>query len=341
IEEKREAHHRENPDDTEDFDYNYPLKARFDQLYGLYRDKRNAHHKSQQNNLQANLEKRLEIVEELKDLINPSENIKDTLKHFNELRDRWKHAGPIPKDKYNHVWNNYHFHVENFYDYLHLDREARDIDFKHNLEQKQKIIARVEELVNENDVNKAFRELQDLHRIWKEEIGPVSRQHREEIWNRFSELTKQMHDKREELFEKQRGSEQENLEKKQAIIAQLQELSKEKVGTHSAWLGQIDKVEALRNEFFTLGKVPLEVNEETWSSFKNAVREFNSLKNSFYKDIKKDQNDNLSKKTALVEKAKELQNSDDFATTTPIMKQIQEEWKQIGHVPRKYSDKLW
>ncbi|MBF0695263.1 MAG: DUF349 domain-containing protein [Flavobacterium sp.] len=341
IEEKREAHHRENPDDTEDFDYNYPLKARFDQLYGLYRDKRNAHHKSQQNNLQANLEKRLEIVEELKNLINPQENIKDTLKHFNEIRERWKNAGPIPKDKYNHVWNNYHFHVENFYDYLHLDREARDLDFKHNLELKQKIIARVEELVNENDVNKAFRELQDLHRIWKEEIGPVSRQHREEIWNRFSELTKQMHDKREELFEKQRGSEQENLEKKQAIIAQLQELSKEKVGTHSAWLGQIDKVEALRNEFFSLGKVPLEVNEETWSSFKNAVREFNSLKNSFYKDIKKDQNDNLSKKTALVEKAKELQNSDDFATTTPIMKQIQEEWKQIGHVPRKYSDKLW
>jgi hypothetical protein len=116
-------------------------------------------------------ENRLAIVEELKNLINPQENIKDTLKHFNDLRERWKNAYPIPKDKYNHVWNNYHFHVENFYDYLHLDREARDIDFKHNLEQKQRIISRVEELVIEADISKAFRELQDLHRLWKEEIG--------------------------------------------------------------------------------------------------------------------------------------------------------------------------
>jgi hypothetical protein len=126
--------------------------------------------------LKSNLENRLAIVEELKELINPQENIKDTLKHFNELRDRWKNAGSIPKDKYNHVWNNYHFHVENFYDYLHLDREARDLDFKHNLEQNKKIVARVEELVFEADVNKAFRELQDLHRIWKEDIGPVSKE---------------------------------------------------------------------------------------------------------------------------------------------------------------------
>jgi hypothetical protein len=283
----------------------------------------------------------LAIVEELKELINPQANIKDTLKNFNELRDRWKNAGPIPKDKYNHVWNNYHFHVENFYDYLHLDREARDIDFKHNLDLKLKIIARVEELVNEPDVSKAFRELQDLHKMWKEDIGPVSREHREEIWNRFSELTRQMHDKREELFGHLRASEQENLAKKREIIAKIEELATEKVAAHSQWQGQIDKVEALRNEFFAAGKVPGEVNEETWAAFKTAVRNFNSFKNSFYKDIKKDQQDNLNKKMALVAKAKELQESDNFSETTPVMKQIQEEWKQIGHVPRKYSDKIW
>src|SRR5690606_855877 len=256
IEEKREAHHRENPDDTEDFDYNYPLKARFDQLYGLYRDKRNAHHKSQQNNLQANLEKRLEIVEELKNLINPQENIKDTLKHFNEIRERWKNAGPIPKDKYNHVWNNYHFHVENFYDYLHLDREARDLDFKHNLEQKLKIIARAEELVEMADVTKAFRELQDLHRMWKEQIGPVSREHREEIWNRFSELTRQMHDKREAILAKQRGIEEENLTRKRDIISKIEALAQEDVTSHNGWVNQIAKIDTLRNEFFGAGKVP-------------------------------------------------------------------------------------
>jgi Domain of Unknown Function (DUF349) len=341
IDEKKDEFLAENPDTTEDFHYHLPLKSKFDQIYSQYRDRKNLHFKSLQNNLQTNLENRLAIVEELKNLINPQENIKDTLKHFNELRDRWKVAGAIPKDKYNHVWNNYHFHIENFYDYLHLDREARDIDFKHNLDQKNKIIARVEELVNDTDINKAFRELQDLHKIWKEDIGPVSREHREEVWNRFSELTKLMHDKREVLFENLRGKETENLEKKKEIISRIEALAQEKVNSHNAWLNQVEKVEAARNEFFTAGKVPSEVNEETWARFKNAVRDFNVLKNSFYKDIKKDQSDNLTKKQALVAKAKELQESTDFVATTPIMKQIQEEWKKIGHVPRKFSDSLW
>ena len=341
IEEKKEEFLAENQDPNEDFQYHFPLKSKFDTIYSVYRNHKNEHFKSLQTSLKNNLDNRLAIVEELKELINPQANIKDILKHFNELRDRWKNAGPIPKDKYNHVWNNYHFHVENFYDYLHLDREARDIDFKHNLEQKQKIVARVEELVKEEDINKAFRELQDLHRIWKEDIGPVSREHREEIWNQFSDLTKQMHDKRELLFEKLRGAEVDNLAKKQDIIAQIEVLATEKVNAHTQWLAQIEKVEALRAAFFAAGKVPTEVNEATWAAFKTAVRNFNSFKNSFYKDIKKDQNENLSKKQALVAKAKELQASTDFTASTPIMKQIQEEWKKIGHVPRKYSDSIW
>ena len=196
IEEKKEEFNASKEDPNEEFEYHSPLKSKFDEYYNVFREKRNAHFKHLQSNLKSNLDNRLAIVEELKELINPQENIKDTLKHFNDLRERWKNAGAIPKDKYNHVWNNYHFHVENFYDYLHLDREARDLDFKHNLEQKQKIIARVEELVNESDISKAFRELQDLHRLWKEDIGPVSKEHRDTIWNKFSELTKKIHDKR-------------------------------------------------------------------------------------------------------------------------------------------------
>ena len=341
LDEKKEEFLAENQDPNEEFKYHFPLKSKFDQYYSQFRDSKNSHFKSLQSNLKTNLENRLAIVEALKELINPQASIKDTLKHFNDLRERWKNAGPIPKDKYNHVWNNYHFHVENFYDYLHLDREARDLDFKHNLELKQKIVARVEELVQEADINKAFRELQDLHKIWKEDIGPVSREHRDTIWNQFSDLTKQMHDKREVLFENLRGTELENLAKKKEIIAQIEVLATEQVNAHSQWLGQIEKVEALRTAFFSAGKVPSEVNEETWGAFKTAVRNFNSFKNSFYKDIKKDQNNNLNKKTALVAKAKELQESTDFAATTPIMKQIQEEWKQIGHVPRKFSDKIW
>ncbi len=341
LDDKRKQFHQENPETTEEFHYTVPIKSKFDNLLSKFRDAKNAHFKTMQSSLQSNLENRLAIVEELKNLINPQENIKDTLKHFNELRDRWKNAGPIPKDKYNHVWNNYHFHVENFYDYLHLDREARDMDFKHNLDQKLKLISRAEALLEMNDINQAFRELQALHKIWKEDIGPVSKEHREEIWNKFSEITRQMHDKREQLHAKHRESETQNLEKKRDIISKIEALAQERVNSHSAWLQQIEKVEALRNEFFGAGRVPNESNEETWSAFKTAVRNFNSLKNSFYKEIKKDQNDNLSRKQALVAKAQELQSSDDFAHTTPVMKQIQEEWKQIGHVPRKYSDSLW
>ena len=277
----------------------------------------------------------------MKTLINPSENIKDSLKLFNELRERWRTTGGIPKDKYNHVWNNYHFHVENFYDYLHMDREARDIDFKHNLEHKLRIIERAKELVNDADTMKSFKELQSLHKIWKEDIGPVSREMREEIWATFSDLTKQMHDKREAIFAVQRESEVENLAKKQEIIAAINLIIGENVTAASGWQTQVDKVEALREQFFTAGKVPGEVNEQTWSDFKTAVRNFNIHKNSFYKDIKKEQSINLDKKNKLVARAKELQESSDFIVSTPIMKKIQEEWKLIGHVPRKYSDIVW
>lgn len=341
IDEKRDEYGHENNGDTTGFEYHFPLKGQFDAAYNKYRDRKNSHFKQLQNNLQGNLEKRTAIIDELKNIIDSSENINDALKHVNELRERWKNAGPIPRDKYNHVWNNFHFHIERFYDHLHLDREARDMDFKHNLEKKQGIISRVEELVNEPDINKAFRELQGLHKMWKEEIGPVSREHRETLWERFSELTKQLHDRREALQAEVRGREDENLAKKKDIIAQIDAVAAEKVEAHNAWQGQINKVEALRDQFFKAGKVPAEVNEETWAAFKEAVRNFNSQKNSFYKDIKKDQQDNLNRKLALVEKAKSLQDSEDFDATTQVMKQIQDEWKTIGHVPRKFSDSVW
>jgi hypothetical protein len=341
IEEKRDEYSHDHNGDTTGFEYHFPLKQRFDSIYSQYRDRRNSHFKKVQNDLQANLERRQAIIEELKALIDSEDSIKDTLKHVNDLRERWKNAGAIPRDKYNHVWNNFHFHIERFYDHLHLDREARDLDFKHNLEQKQKIISRVEELINEPDIAKAFRELQALHKIWKEDIGPVPRENREELWSRFSELTKQLHDKREALAGKLREQEEENLRKKKDIIAQIEAIADEKVQAHSAWQGQINRVEALREEFFKAGKVPIEVNEDTWAAFKAAVRKFNAQKNSFYKDIKKDQQENLNRKLALVEKAKSLQESEDFDATTPVMKQIQEEWKQIGHVPRKFSDAVW
>ena len=341
LDEQKEIFNASNNELNEEFRFDFPLKNTFDSLYNQYKDKKNKHFKSLQNDLKGNLENRLAIVEELKNLVQNSASIAASLKQLNDIRERWKTAGPIPKDKYNHVWNNYHFHIENFYDFLHLDREARDQDFKYNLDLKLKIIERVEALLAEEDINKAFRELQDLHRIWKEDIGPVSRESREEIWKKFSDLTKQMHDKRELFYESFRAVENENLVKKNEIITALQTLATESVQSHNAWLAQIVKVEALRDTFFKIGKVPSDINEETWARFKNAVKDFNVLKNSFYKDIKKEQNDNLLKKQALIDKANANKDSEDFEATTLLMKQIQEEWKAIGHVPRKFSDSLW
>ncbi len=342
IDEKREEFNAQNNEEGVEFEYHFPLKNKFDTIFNSYKSNKSKHFKQLQNNLEHNFTVREALIEELKQLIDSSDSsIGDMFKKANDIRDRWKNAGAIPRDKYNILWNNYHFHMERFYDVIHLDKEARDLDLKNNLEQKQQIIAKATALLQEADVMKAFRELQLLHRVWKEEIGPVDREHREAIWNEFSEITKQMHDKREELYALARGKETENLALKNEIIAQIEALGAEKVDSHGGWQTQIKKLEALRDAFFKAGKVPAEVTEETWAKFKNAVRAFNVHKNVFYKDIKHEQNDNLAKKLALVEKAKSLQESTDFNATTPIMKKIQDDWKKIGHVPRKYSDSIW
>jgi hypothetical protein len=342
LEEKREEYSEQNEGSTDGFEYHSPLKNKFDAVFDSYRSKKTAHFNQLQNNLKNNFEVRNAIIEDLKNLIDSTDDsIGDMFKKMNEIRERWNNAGSIPRDKYNILWNNYHFHVERFYDLIHLDKEARDQDFKNNLEQKQQIIVRAKDLLAEPDVMKAFRELQLLHRVWKEEIGPVDRDQREAIWNEFSDITKQMHDKREALNEQAREKEVAHLEAKNQIIAQIIELGKEQINSHKGWQNQMQKMEALRETFFKAGKVPTELNEETWAKFKTAVREFNKNKNAFYKVIKHEQQENLNQKLALVEKANELKDSDDFKATTPIMKKIQEDWKKIGHVPRKYSDSVW
>jgi hypothetical protein len=342
LEEKREEYSEQNEGNSEGFEYNSSIKNKFDAVFDDYRSKKAKHYNQLQSNLKNNFEVRNTIIEDLKTLIDSTdESIGDMFKKMNEIRERWNNAGSIPRDKYNIIWNNYHFHVERFYDLIHLDKEARDQDFRNNLEQKQQLIVRAKDLLAEPDVMKAFRELQLLHRIWKEEVGPVDREHRDAVWNEFSEITKQMHDKREALNANAHERELEHFEAKQKIIASLNDLTTEEISGHKGWQNQMKKMEALRETFFKAGKVPVELNEETWAKFKIAVRDFNKNKNAFYKEIKHDQQDNLNKKLVLVEKAKALKDSEDFKVTTPIMKQIQEEWKKIGHVPRKHSDSVW
>lgn len=324
-----------------DFHFSSPVKKRFNDVYKEYRSKQQAYYKDLETNLKSNLQKRLSIIEEIKGLINVEENINTTYKHFKDLQEQWKTAGPIPRDRYNNVWNNYHHHVEIFYDFLHLNRDLRDLDFKHNLDQKLKIILRAEELAKDDNSNRAFRELQVLHKIWKEELGPVDKEYRDQVWERFSAATKTIHEKRQVFFQEQDKVYENNLLKKHEIISQIETLSEDNVSNHSAWQKKIKEIETLREAFFKAGKVPIKVNEETWAKFKTAVRNFNKKKNVFYKSLKKEQYNNLQKKLELITIAENNKDNADFEVVTPLMKKIQNDWKTIGHVPRKDSDKIW
>ncbi|WP_430413042.1 DUF349 domain-containing protein [Kordia sp.] len=324
-----------------DFNFSLPIKGKFNVAYNAYRTKRSDYYKSLERDLNANLEKRLSLIEELKGLLNVEENINTTYKHFKQIQEEWRSAGSIPKTQYNNVWRTYHHHVERFYDFLHLNRDLRDLDFKHNYAEKQKIVARAEELAQEDDVIHAFRELQNLHRIWKEDIGPVAKELREDIWNQFSAATKLIHDRRQEYFKNIDKVYEQNLVVKEEIIEKIKEISAGTYNVHNQWQNKIKEIEKLREAFFNAGKVPLKVNEATWAKFKQAVREFNANKNTFYKSLKKEQQDNLAKKLALIELAESLKDSDDWANTTPKMKKVQADWKKIGHVPKKISDKIW
>ena len=324
-----------------DFHYSNPDKKAFNSLYFDYKEKRNEYYKSLKKDLQANYARRNELIEELKGLLNAEENINTTYKHFKEIQENWRLAGAIPRDKYNILWNTYHHHVENFYDFLHLNREFRDLDFKHNLEQKIKLITRAEELAQETNINKAFRELQMLHKMWKEEIGPVAKKYRDEVWDKFSEATKVIHDKRLGSLKELEASFDKNYEQKIEIIAQINNEVAVPKKSHKDWQNGMKSIQTLRDKYFEIGKVPRSKNKEIWNEFKEATRNFNHEKNGFYKSQKKEQFTNLEKKRALIKIAEDNKESEDFEVVTSLMKKIQSEWRTIGHVPRKDSDKVW
>lgn len=324
-----------------DFQYHNPLKSQYNDLLFEYKVKREKYYKQQKEEQQENLKKRLAIIEEIKMLIDTAEP-SNMYKQFRELQVKWQAAGKIPHTNYNDVWRTYHHHVERFYDLLHLNNDFRDLDFKHNLDEKLKLVERAEALTEEPDVNKAFKELQILHRLWKEDIGPVAKEFREDVWGKFSAATKIIHNKRHDFQKNLESKYAGNVALKEAVITEIENLIEdENISSHSVWQQKIKELEALRQKFFKIGKVPRSKNEAVWNAFKKATADFNRQKNAFYKNVKKLQQVNLDKKRALVEKAESLKESTDWDITTPVMKQIQSEWKSIGHVPRKYSDTIW
>ncbi|MDG1397516.1 MAG: DUF349 domain-containing protein [Polaribacter sp.] len=323
-----------------DFYFSSPVKSEYNSILGDYKKQRDAYYKNLDKQLNENLEKRVQLIENLKDLIENADN-KTMYRNFKEIQDTWKTIGPVPKNYYNDTWKIYHHHVERFYDLLHLSNDFRDLDFKHNLEWKLKIISKAEALSTEKDVNLAAKELQELHREWKEDVGPVSKEIREEIWHKFSVATKKIHDNRHDYYRKMRSSYQQIMDKKLQIVAQINDYVTTSNKSHNDWQKSINDIEKFRKQYFDAGKLPYSKSEEIWQKFKNATKKFNIAKNTFYKSEKSGQQENLKKKIVLIELAESLKDSEDWDMATNAMKKVQADWKKIGHVPRKFSDDIW
>lgn len=339
VKEKKEAFVKAGGNEA-DFHFSAPIKGQFDQLIREFKRKRQQYYKDIEREQKENLILKNQLIEDLKELINSGEPA-TMYKSFQDLQNRWRSIGQVPRANYNDVWRTYQHHVERFYDLLHLNKDFRDLDFKHNLEEKTKLVEKAERLAQQADVAHSFKELQILHRMWKEDIGPVAREYREDIWNRFSEATKMIHKKRHEFQNAMEEKFMANVDLKKEVIEKIKAVEVEGLISHKHWQEQIKKVEALREEFFAIGKVPKSKNEEIWQLFKSATREFNAAKNNFYKGLKKGQSKNLELKEKLVEQARAMKDSEEWAEATEFFKKIQADWKKIGHVPRKDSDRVW
>ena len=323
-----------------DFQFSSPVKTAYNKFLGEYKTKRDKYYSQLETQLKENLEKRNQVISDLKELIEKGD-AKTMYNDFKGIQSRWKTIGAVPRTKYNDTWKVYHHHVERFYDLLHLNKDFRELDFKHNLEEKLKLIARAEALNEVEDVNAAFKDLQNLHKLWKEDIGPVGREHREEVWKKFSDATKKIHDKRHDYFRSMKSKYEEIIDVKEEVIAKIDAYDTSNNKTHKDWQNSIKEIEALRQGYFNAGKLPYNKSEAVWQKFKAATKKFNQAKNSFYKNEKGSQNDNLKQKVALIELAESIKDSEDWENTTNTMKRIQADWKKIGHVPRKFSDDIW
>jgi hypothetical protein len=340
AQEKKEAFvaSGENPDA---FYFNPPIKKNYQELVRRYKSDRSTYYKSKEEQQKKNLAQRLELIEELKGLINVEQEIKESYKQFKDLQKRWKETGQVPRMQANNVWKTYHHHVGIFYDFLHLNRDLRELDFKFNLEQKLKICEQAEALASMEDISKAFRQLQTLHKKWKDELGPVDKEHSEEVWERFSNATKIIHDKRRYFLKNQDEVFEVNLIKKQSLIAQMHELLTQEF-TEKTNIHNFSKTfESLKESFFEVGRVPSKKRDDLWAEFKKCSRAYNKKRAHYYKALKKTFAQNLAKKRALIETAEKLKDSENFSETTPKIIALQKQWKEIGPTHRKDTNKVW
>lgn len=324
-----------------DFFFKPEYKKRFDQITFEYRKKRRTHFKDQEAIQKVNLERRNAIITEIKNLIDQNQINSTTYKTFRTLQESWYNTGQVPRSESQNLWETFKHHVERFYAFLHLDREFRELDFKHNYEEKLKIIERAEALQEYPDIIKASRDLNILHQQWKNDLGPVAKEHREDLWTRFQNASKIIQSRRQEYQKDVVGAVKENLAKKEALLKEMRSLIEQTPETHNAWQNALKKFNSLRDAFKAIGFVPVKESKASWKSFREIGTEFMRLKNLFYKEQKKAFNTNIESKKALIERSKEILELENWDTKVQDMKDIQKEWKSIGFVPRKLDNKLW
>lgn len=317
-----------------------PVEMTMKDLLNEYRDKRNELSKQLETNKEANLAAKYEIIESIKELINSQESLNKTFHDFRSLQDKWREIGPVPQAKVKDLWEKYHYHVEAFYDYIKINKELRDLDFKKNLDAKMKLAEKAEELIVLPSVVEAFKQLQQLHDQWRE-IGPVPTEKRSELWDRFKDATSKINHKHQEYFVKLKEDQKTNLQEKTVLCEKAEALIETIPETAKAWEAKSKDLIELQKIWKTIGFAPKKYNTKIYERFRAACDIFFNKKRDFFASNREEQENNLQLKTELCIQAEALSDSTDWKKTTNELIKLQKKWKTIGPVPIKVSDKVW
>ena len=317
-----------------------PIEEAFKAQMGVIKERRAKLFLEQEQEKQENLQKKIDIIEKIKAMATSPDEANKSYQTFKELQQQWKEIKSVPAEKANELWRNYQLYVEQFYDLLKLNSEAREYDFKKNLELKEKLCENAERLAEEKDTISAFHQLQELHQEYRE-IGPVSKELREQIWARFKAASSVINKRHQQHFEEMRANEEENLAKKTALCEKVESLVAAENKGAADWEKRTKEIIDIQAEWKTIGFAPQKMNVKIFERFRTACDIFFSRKAEFFKSMKEKYAQNTEKKKALVEKAQQLSESTDWKSTADKLIALQKEWKTIGMVPRKLGDKLW
>ncbi len=309
-------------------------------LLHQFKELRQEQHQNIEQEKEENLKKKYQIIEDIKALINREESLNKTFNEFNELQKKWREIGLVPQSEVKNMWENYHHHVENFYDYVKINKELRDLDFRKNMDAKIKLCERAEELTEHKSILQAFKILQELHERWRE-IGPVPREEREPLWMRFKGASTVINQKHQKYYDDIRTEQKENLKQKELLCEKIEKIVEQEITSHKMWNSTSKEILDLQKEWRTIGFAPPKDNNKIYKRFRTTCDIYFNRKRDFYLEMKAEFEENTKKREELCEIAESLQNSEDWKSTTQKLINIQKEWKKIGPVPRKLSDKLW